>query len=349
MLSRQTKVNCRGVHVWTAGSQNLRDEHLPQTVSPSVVTNVITPSDWKLWPRFKTAFRKVVLIVQLGSHSPLFARNWLLLDLYVCVLTPVIYIGSMPVASWLVVESYYVKLWISMLKGGGWFIDPWQRCICYIGLIWVSHSVTSWVKSHFTECLLHNLTLGCCDFYCVHAAPHKITAQTLFQFTTYFVRLTALFNFPFGCYKWSFSLSKDESKSVSILLCWDFPNMPVEHEDRHCHEAKRAGRSAAERRTGTKLLLFVNNALQPLHHAAQAEDTNWREVSFSSGHYVVSLWSSYSHSAVTAVDAPVTSSSPWRILLLTGFLDALHLTVKVEVFFCLCNCIALNTIFCHDT
>lgn len=205
-----------------------------------------------------------------------------------------------------------------MLKGGGWFTDPWQRCVCYIGLIWVSHFVTSWVKSHFTECLLHNLTLGCCDFYCVYAAPLKVTAQTLFQFTAYFVRLTCLIFPSASTVQMIIFLIKGWIEN-SVLLCWDFPNMLVEHVDRQRHEAKQAGRSAVGRRTGTKLLLFMNNALQPLHHTGQAVNANWqalREVSFSSGHYVVSLLSSHSHSAVTAVYTPVTSSSPWSPLML---------------------------------
>lgn len=53
----------------------------------------------------------------------------------VYILTPGLYISSIPQVSCSAAQSYYAKLWISMLKGGGWMSDPWQRCLFYIGLI----------------------------------------------------------------------------------------------------------------------------------------------------------------------------------------------------------------------
>lgn len=76
---------------------------------------------------------KVVFTAQLRSHGLLCSR-WQVataIRLGVSVLTPVMCIGAMPrgeLVGWLVAESYYIKLWISLLKEGGWFTDPLQRC-----------------------------------------------------------------------------------------------------------------------------------------------------------------------------------------------------------------------------
>lgn len=86
----------------------------------------------------------------LSSHHPAFAF-WL----HVCVLTHVICIGFKPVASCLAAESYYIKLWISMLKGGDWFTDPGKASYSMLYLSDPYQFITSGVKHHSCQGSLH--------------------------------------------------------------------------------------------------------------------------------------------------------------------------------------------------
>lgn len=126
-----------------------------------------------------------------------------------------------------------------MLKGGGWFIDPWQRCICYIGLICVT---LLQVESNTTSPNGHYVTSPwfCCGVLIVIIFTLLLT-RSQHNRLLHFVRLTASFNFTLWLQQiitFLISYFDGNLHLYTVHLAEIVQNMHVEYED----EAKQEGR-----------------------------------------------------------------------------------------------------------